>query len=452
MDLSLQLQQKQILSQRMQQSVEILQMNTLALSEYIREVSEENPLLDWSEDHIAEKEEPSLLQKLEWLQEGDEQNRGYYQMDMENEKEREDLRFGKKETQNLREYLLFQIHILPIEEREKKILCFLAESTEESGYLETDALQVAKKRYGLTPMQAEQVLARLQSLDPSGVGARDLKECLQIQLRQKNASAAALQIAEQYLQDIAKNRLAYVAKKLHLSMEQITYALEEIRNCTPKPGSGFATDRPVEYVIPDVFVERKGEELFVSVNQNAVPRLFVTPSYQKLLQQDQSKETKEYIMQKLKQAEWAVQCVNRRETTLLETARQIVFAQREFFLYPNGTLKPLRMADIAERIQMHESTVSRAVKEKYLQCEKGVFALTDFFSKAMATDGTESVSAQSIQNRIEAMIAQEDKTHPYSDRELTEQLTAAGIHISRRTVAKYREALGIPGALGRKQY
>ena len=145
MDLSLQLQQKQILSQRMQQSVEILQMNTLALSEYIREVSEENPLLDWSEDHVAEKEEPSLLQKLEWLQEGDEQNRGYYQMDMENEKEREDLRFGKKETQNLREYLLFQIHILPIEEREKKILCFLAESTEESGYLETDALQVAKK-------------------------------------------------------------------------------------------------------------------------------------------------------------------------------------------------------------------------------------------------------------------------------------------------------------------
>ena len=110
------------------------------------------------------------------------------------------------------------------------------------------------------------------------------------------------------------------------------------------------------------------------------------------------------------------------------------------------------MADIAERIQMHESTVSRAVKEKYLQCEKGVFALTDFFSKAMATDSTESVSAQSIQNRIEAMIAQEDKTHPYSDRELTEQLTAAGIHISRRTVAKYREALGIPGALGRKQY
>ena len=452
MDLSLQLQQKQILSQRMQQSVEILQMNTLALSEYIREVSEENPLLDWTEEHIAEREEPSLLQKLDWLQEGDEQNRGYYQLDMENEKEREDLRFGKKEAQSLREYLLFQIHILPLEERQKKILCFLAESTEESGYLETDALQVVQKRYGLTSLEAEQLLARLQSLDPPGVGARDLKECLLIQLRQNHASDAAVHIVEEYLQDIAKNRMSYVAKKLHISMENLTQALEEIRSCVPKPGSGFSNNRPVEYVIPDVFVEQKGEELLVTVNKNSVPHLFVTPSYQKLLQQDQSRATKEYITQKLKQAEWAVQCVNRRESTLLETTTQIVLAQKDFFLYPNGTLKPLRMADIAERIQMHESTVSRAVKEKYLQCEKGVFALTDFFSQAMATDGVESISAQSIQSRIEAMIAQEDKTHPYSDRELTEQLTAAGIHISRRTVAKYRESMGIPGALGRKQY
>ncbi len=452
MDLSLQLQQKQMLSQRMQQSVEILQMNTLALSEYIREVSEENPLLDWTEEHIAEKEEPSLLQKLDWLQEGDEQNRGYYQLDMENEKEREDLRFGKKETQSLREYLLFQIHILPLHQRQKTALCFLAESTEESGYLETDALQVAQKKYGLTALEAEKLLLQLQSLDPPGVGARDLKECLLIQLRQNNACETAMHIVETYLQDIAKNRMSYVAKKLHVSMEKLTKALEEIRSCVPKPGSGFCGNQPVEYVIPDVFVERKGEELFVTVNKNSVPRLFVTPSYQKLLQQDQSKETKEYITQKLKQAEWAVQCVNRRESTLLETTTQIVLAQKEFFLYPNGTLKPLRMMDIAERIQMHESTVSRAVKEKYLQCEKGVFALVDFFSQAMATDGMESISAQSIQNRIETIITQEDKTHPYSDRELTEQLTAAGIHISRRTVAKYRESMGIPSALGRKQY
>lgn len=168
MDLSLQIQQKQILSQRMQQSVEILQMNTLALSEYIREVAEENPLLDWSEERPLLPEDEKLLQKLEWLQESDEQNRGFYQTEMDNEKEREDLRYGKKEAQSLREYLLFQIHLLPVCEKEKKVLSFLAESTEESGYLETDALEAAMERYHLSEQCAEKILGHMQKLDPPG--------------------------------------------------------------------------------------------------------------------------------------------------------------------------------------------------------------------------------------------------------------------------------------------
>lgn len=323
MDLSLQIQQKQILSQRMQQSVEILQMNTLALSEYIREVAEENPLLDWSEERPLLPEDEKLLQKLEWLQESDEQNRGFYQTEMDNEKEREDLRYGKKEAQSLREYLLFQIHLLPVCEKEKKILTFLAESTEESGYLETDALEAAMERYHLDMQRAEKILGHLQKLDPPGVGARDLKECLKIQLMQKGASVAAQNIVEDYLADIAKNRISYIAKKLHISMEEMADALAEIRSCAPKPGSGFANDRPVEYVVPDVFVERRGGELLVSVNSSLVPRLFISPSYQQILKEDPSKDTKEYVAQKLRQAEWAVQCVGRRESTLLETANRL---------------------------------------------------------------------------------------------------------------------------------
>lgn len=452
MDLSLQIQQKQILSQRMQQSVEILQMNTLALSEYIREVAEENPLLDWSEERPLLPEDEKLLQKLEWLQESDEQNRGFYQTEMDNEKEREDLRYGKKEAQSLREYLLFQIHLLPVYEKEKKVLSFLAESTEESGYLETDALEAAMERYHLDEQRAEEILGHMQKLDPPGVGARDLKECLKIQLMQKGASVAAQNIVENYLADIAKNRISYIAKKLHISMEEMADALAEIRNCAPKPGSGFANDRPVEYVVPDVFVERRGGELLVSVNSSLVPRLFISPSYRQILKDDPSKDTKEYVAQKLRQAEWAVQCVGRRESTLLETAKQIVAVQREFFLSPHGALKPLRMVDVAEKMQVHESTISRAVKDKYLQCDKGVFALGDFFSKAVVTDGNQSVSASSVQKQLADIIDREDKTHPLSDRELTEKLVAQGVQISRRTVAKYREAMGIPGASGRKQY
>lgn len=452
MDLSLQMQQRQMLSQRMQQSVEILQMNTLALSEYIREMTEENPLLEWKEESAPQQEEMRLLERLQWLQESDEQNRGYYQMEMDSEREREDLRFGKKEAQSLREYLQFQIHLLPITEREKKILTFLAESTEESGYLETGALEAAMQRYQLSQEEAERLLVQMQALDPPGVGARTLIECLQIQLRQKGACPQALEIVEQYLPDVAKNRLAFVAKKLHISMEVMMDALEEIKSCVPKPGSGYANDRPLEYVIPDVFVERRGDELSVHINSHTTPRLYINPSYQKILREDSSKETKDYVAQKLRQAEWTVQCVHRRESTLLETAQQIVAAQKEFFLYPNGCLQPLRMVDVAEWMQVHESTVSRAVKDKYLQCEKGVFALADFFSKAVATDHAEEISVQQIQKRLTELMETEDKRHPLSDRELTEQLTAEGIRISRRTVAKYRENMGIPGASGRKQY
>ncbi len=452
MELSLHLQQKQVLSQKMQQSAEILQMNTLALSEYIRTVSEENPLLDWSEEHATLPDDDKLRQKLEWLHDADEQNRGYYQAEMDNEKEREDLRFGKKDAQSLREYLLFQIHILPIEEKEKRVLTFLAESTEESGYLEHGALDAAIQKYHLAPPQALAILRRLQALDPPGVGARNLQECLLIQLKQKGASETACILAEQALSDIAKNRLSYLTKKLHISMAELTAALEEIRCCTPKPGSGFANSRPTEYIIPDVFVEKRGTELLVSTNRNTVPRLFINPQYRKLLQEDASQQTREYVAQKLRQAEWAVQCVERRESTLLETAKQIVAAQQEFFLSPHGSLQPLRMADIAEKIQMHESTVSRAVKDKYLQCDRGVFSLSFFFSKAIATTNTESVAVDTIQKQIAAIIQTEDKTKPLSDRELTERLTAAGIQISRRTVAKYRENMGIPGASGRRQY
>lgn len=455
MDLSLQLQQKQVLSQRMQQSVEILQMNTLALSEYARDLAEENPLLEWSEETPAslwEKQGAKLLQKLEWLAEADEQNRSYYRLEQENEQEREDSRFGKKDTQSLREYLLFQINILKIPEGHKIVLRFLAESTAESGYLEKDALEMMREKYPMKLETAARILKQFQSLDPPGVGARELKECLLIQLEQKGASELAYKIVENYLDELAKNRLSYLAKKLKISMEEMAKALEEIRSCQPKPGSGFRGEGSVEYVIPDVLVEHRGEELIVTTNSSVTPHLHISRAYIKMLREGVNGETEEYISGKLKQAEWALQCIAKRESTLQQTADCIVRRQKAFFIKPDGQLAPLRMADVAEEMGVHESTVSRAVKDKYLQCERGIFPLQAFFSKAMGTDGEETVSADSIRKRLQELIAQEDKAKPLSDRELTEKLAAEGIQISRRTVAKYREGMGIAGASGRKRY
>lgn len=454
MDLSLQLQQKQVLSQRMQQSVEILQMHALALSEYAKELAEENPLLEWTEEEQqTEDRSEKLLQKLEWLQEADEQNRGYYHIEQEMaEQEQEDSRFGQKETQSLREYLLFQINILKIPEDHKKVLRFLAESTAENGYLEADAVGTLIERYHLKERTAARILEQFQSLDPAGVGARDLKECLLIQLRQKAASALACRIVEQHLEELAKNRLSYLAKQCKVSVAEVTAALAEIRSCAPKPGSGFRGEAPVGYIIPDILVEQRNGKLLVTVNRSVTPHLQISASYVKLLREGTETETADYISDKLKQAEWALQCISKRESTLQQTAECIVRRQEAFFLHPDGKLQPLKMADVAEELQMHESTVSRAVKEKYLQCERGVFPLHAFFSKALAAEGEETVSADSIRQRIRTLIAEEDKQKPLSDRELTERLTAEGIQISRRTVAKYREGMEIPGAAGRKTF
>ena len=204
-------------------------------------------------------------------------------------------------------------------------------------------------------------------------------------------------------------------------------------------------------MIPDILVEHKNDELIVTVNGNVIPRLNISHAYVKMLREGTTAETEEYISEKLKQAEWALQCISRRESTLQQVAECIVCRQHIFFKEPHGQLVPLRLADVAEELGIHESTVSRAVKEKYLQCDRGVFPLHTFFSKAMAAEG-ETVSADSIRDRLKTIIEEEDKKKPLSDRELTEKLVDEGIQISRRTVAKYREAMGIAGASGRKEY
>lgn len=450
MDLSLQLNQKQVLSPQMQQSVEILQMNILALSEYAKEVAEENPLLEWNEEEFNEKKDNQLLQKLEYFAESDEQNRGFYHIEQE-ESTRDTV--GRNDMESLKEYLLFQIHVLKVGEKERSALCYLAESVEESGYLSEDIVDSIQKRLHFSKEDAVEILSVFQALDPVGVGARNLKECLLIQLKEKMASALAIELADKYLEELAKNHIQQIAKKLKVSLEEIIGALQEIRGCQPKPGSGFVGEGVVEYVVPDILVEKQNGELTVLLNNSTIPHLHVNTAYAKMLKSGVEKETEQYIAEKLKQAEWVVvQCIQRRESTLQRIAECIVGKQKAFFMEKDSQLLPLRMSDVAEFLEIHESTVSRGVKDKYLQCEKGVFPLHIFFSKAMHTVRDTEVSVDFIHKRMKELVDGENKKKPMSDRELTEKLVEEGIQISRRTVAKYRESLGIPGASGRKMF
>ena len=451
MELSLQLQQKQVLSLKQQQSVAILQMNTLALSEYAREMAEENPLLEWSEEGesvLPRKER--LLQKVEWLEETDGANRSLYQMEHEAEEgEMEPLKGSKGQT--LREFLLFQINTQDIPEGHKTVLRFLTESTAESGYLEKDAIEMMMEKYPMKAQTAARILKEFQSLDPAGVGARSLKECLLIQLKRKDASVLAVKIVETYLEDVAKNHLQQIAKKEKVTMAEVLEAVKELRSCQPKPGSGFEGEEEISFIIPDVLVEEKDGTLVVTVNGSVIPHLNISHSYVKMLRAGADEQTEEYISEKLKQAEWVLQCINRRESTLHQVAECIVHRQNAFFTELYGQLVPLRLTDVAEELGLHESTISRAVKEKYLQCSRGVFLLSSFFSNGVAAAEGE-VSADSIRNRLRDFISAEDKRKPLSDRELTEKLMSEGIQISRRTVAKYREGMGILGASGRKEH
>lgn len=444
MELSLELGQRQMLSPKQQQSLEILQMPCLALAEYAKEMAEENPFLEWQAE-APDSPDARLLQKLEWLEESDEQNRGLYRVEREAETLPEP---ADAPGQTLREYLLLQINMLHGTVEEERALRFLAENTAESGYLEADVISALMQAFHLKESRAASLLCQFQGLEPVGVGARDLRECLLLQLKAKGASALAQAVVSDFLEELAKNRLPYLAKKLGVSIAEMQAAAAEIRACEPKPGRGFAGGA-VEYVVPDVLVEREGAALAVHLRQEAVPRLQISHAYAGLLRRDADAQTAAYIAKKLKQAEWLLQCIAKRESTLRQVAESIVRRQAPFFADAAGRLLPLRMADIAAELELHPSTVSRAVKEKYLQCERGIFPMQFFFSQELAAAG-ESISADSTCEALRALIAAEDKRHPLSDRSLAERLEAQGICISRRTVAKYRESMGIAPAAGRK--
>ncbi len=452
MKLSMTVAQKQILSQRMQQSAEILQMGMITLCEYMQNVAIENPVIEW--DEISnEQEYDKVLKKLEWLDATDEQNKRYYQEEKEDQEENDDWKFKQQEEETLEEYLLFQINTLPITTKQRNILSFLVKSIKEDGYLEEDTLMILKEKFHITEQQAQQALKYIQSLEPAGVGARNLQECLLLQIkRQPQKCPLCEKIINQYLEILAKNQLHIIAKELKVKIVEVVEASEIIKKLCPKPGIVFPSKEKTEYIIPDIIIKQKEDTFLVIINDKFLPKLKINGYYKEILLQDTSPAAKEYITTKVKQAEWAMQCIARRETTLIKIAECIVQLQKPFFQQKNEGLLPMRLYDVAQKTGVHESTVSRAIKEKYLQCYKGIFPLSYFFSTSVSTKSEKMLSSDNVKKMIVKMINEEDKKKPFSDKVLAEKLSKEGVEISRRTIAKYRDALGIAGASKRKLF
>lgn len=472
MELKLSTEQKQVLSQKMIQSSEILQMAAARLSEYLNEQSLENPVMELTEKQ-PEQIDKRELEKYQWICSHDEQNRYLYQKVEAPDEEQPEWNVDTEEPESLAEHLWSQILTRDVEPRMEKPLRFLLASLDHRGYF-TDSLEEFGRRFHLEPETAEGLLGLVQSLEPAGVGARSLEECLLIQLERSGELSDGLELfVRHHLMELAKNQLPAIARAMKLPLETVKGYSNRVKELNPKPGALFSDSRQTSYIVPDVVIVRFKDHFDILLNESLYPDITVSREYMQMLEQQQDPEVQTYLLEKIHQTQWLKQCIAQRNTTLFSVVQTILAMQKEFFLYGPGAMKALRMADVAEALGIHESTVSRAVREKYLQCSWGIFPLRHFFAKAAraaekageegkaAGEDGENAEPQShsggapasaIKEALRQLIDEEDKEKPWSDRVLAERLEERGYVLSRRTVAKYREEEGIPGAAGRKRY
>ncbi len=355
----------------------------------------------------------------------------------------------------LREHLTWQMHMTPFSPQDRNIAEVLIESIDEDGYLQielTDACELtADFETGSDEVQA--VLHQIQNFDPAGVGARSLSDCLLIQLRQIEAVTPALAIARaiaaDHLELVARRDTQQLARQLKASQQELHDAITLIRSLNPKPGR-LIDSTPPDYIVPDVVVRKHDGRWQAQLNGGACPEIGINKTYQSLIRQGDKTTDNKFLQDQLQQARWFLRSLNNRNETLLRVAREIVDRQRDFFDLGERAMKPLVLHDIAQTLEMHESTISRATTQKYMLTPRGVFELKHFFSSHVSTDDGGTCSATAIRSLIKTIIDAESPKKPVSDNQITAVLKERGIQVARRTVAKYREAMNIPPSSQRK--
>ena len=454
MELGLNLRQTQTLSPQMMQAMEILQMGSQELLEYIQEVLQENPVLEADENRQSQEspEDALLRRKLEWLESTDVQNRWYHQEDA---RDLTDTVAGAAGAdlgeESLYYYLRSQIRFeeLP-RELAAAVECVL-QSLNSNGWLDEPAADLAVHS-GVEEEIVCQAVDLVQTLEPAGVAARSLSECLAIQLVRRGETGLPLIIARKYLEEMSRDHYNRIARETGAGREEIQEACKVIRSLNPRPGADFAPREVLGCITPDLVVVSFEDHFEILTNDYYFPTLKVSSYYHQLMKNTDEAQVKDYLTGKLRQAKWVVRSVEQRRGTLMRCANCIVERQEAFFRRGPGHLKPMTLADVAEVLEVHESTVSRTVKDKYLQCAHGVFPLGYFFSRALPVGSGDSVSAEQVKTALKKLIEEEDKKKPLSDQKLCDILAGQGIEISRRTVAKYRDEMGIASTSGRKEF
>lgn len=450
MEAYLEQSQRQVLSQQMIQSVEVLQMSAQELSEFIKEQALENPVIEVEEQYPQNKEE-ERLKKLEWLSELDDENRFYYHLDKKAMDPCDLNNISCYSGGELKDVLIQQLIGEGYSDRELKVFKYIAECLDDRGYYTCPTGESAS-RLGISEEEVQYCLSVMKTLEPAGICAGSLRECLMLQLERVDYECGIeCKIVENYLEQLGKNQLPQIAKELKVPLQRVMAASKRIRSLNPKPAQGYENGGISRFIVPDVTIVKFGDGLEILTNDYVYPAVRINKEYLKMLKEVSPGETKDYLWKKVQQAQLLQENIRRRNGTLINITRCILDMQQEFFVTGKKVLRPFTMTDAARQLDLSISTVSRAVNEKYLQCCFGLYPLSFFFAKGVNSKN-DSISAVEVRDQLNRLIDKEDKKKPYSDSALAGLLESKGLEISRRTVAKYREMMGIPDCRGRKEF
>lgn len=471
LDISMRLQQK--LSFQMIQSLKLLQVNTLQLEQLLKTELEMNPVLETTEEMEEEQEEPDKEEESKdepEEKEEDELNVNEDDVDWEKYLE-EGFDIGGRVSEetdpnkehwepqqvhqmSLDEHLTTQLNDKTIGKKQKMLVSFLIGSLDPDGYLRLSTKDIADY-LGIAEIEVEEALKVVWTMEPPGMGARSLRECLRLQLVAKHReSSLAMRIITEAWELFEKLKVPEMARQLGVDAREVQAAIDEIRTLHPKPGSLVTGEIP-STIVPDLIVEKVDGEYAVAINDRSVPMLHINRSYLQLIKRGgpAKKEVKNYIREKLNGAAWLVRAIEQRRTTMLKVMSAIVERQRDFFDKGPPNLNPLKLQDIATMVGMHISTVSRVTSNKYVQTPHGIFELKYFFTESMGQDlAGGDVSAEKIRSRIRELVENENAKKPMSDQKLSDVLSREGFAVARRTVAKYREQQKILPARMRQKY
>jgi RNA polymerase sigma-54 factor len=485
----LKLTQQLVMTPQLQQAIKLLQLNRLELVGLVQQELEENPVLEevldgdevdtpagdevegeagageaadadasTAEPADAEVEverEPTDAEKVadvEWQDYMDSHPQTGIR-EAVGADDRPSIESTMTRRPTLAEHLEWQLQLstLPVEERVAANV--IIGNLDDRGFLRSSIDELARQA-GVHEEVVERTLVKVHDLDPAGVAARDLKECLSIQLRSLEIDdPLVLQIVEEALDRLIKRDFRGVAKQLGVSIEEVAAAAAVIGRLEPRPGRGFDSDEPV-YITPDIYVYKIGDEFHVVLNDDGLPRLRINGLYRDVLAKKDksvSKDTKDYVHEKVRSAMWLIKSIHQRQRTIYKVMLSIIKHQRNFFDRGISHLKPLNLRDVADDIEMHESTVSRVTTNKYVHTPQGIFELKYFFNSSINRVEGEAIASESVKDRIRRLIANEDPRRPLSDQRIAEMLKVANIDIARRTVTKYRESMNLLSSTKRRQ-